>query len=121
MLGTGQRGQLTRARNVVVVQMRLDDVGDAQAPGTGFSEVDVDVSPRIDDGSDGLGVVNDEGADMAQALDHELTHVHAPRIAVAPSAPGGRNRARLRRPDASVVYHRTRRPAIPWSLRDPTP
>jgi hypothetical protein len=48
---SGQRGELPAAGHVVVVEVRLDDVGD---PGIGLArgvEVDVDVAAGIDDGS----------------------------------------------------------------------
>ena len=45
----GQRGEVPPARDVVVVEVRLDDVTDSKVVLAGRIEIDVDVAPRIDD------------------------------------------------------------------------
>ena len=69
----GQRGELAAARHVVVVEVRLEDVADAQAAPGGRVEVDVDVAARVDDRGDPRVLVRDQRRQVAQACDRELT------------------------------------------------
>ena len=48
LLCAGDRGELAGTRDVVVVEVRLDDVRDAQVALMGSGEVDVDVAPRVE-------------------------------------------------------------------------
>jgi hypothetical protein len=59
------------------VEVRLDDVSDAQAIGLGSPEIDVDVASRIDDRSDPLGLIDDERREMAEPVDPILGDPHA--------------------------------------------
>ena len=65
----GQRRELAAARHVVVVEMGLDDVGDAQVVGAGGVQVDVDVAARVDDGGDAGRLVGDERRQVPETLD----------------------------------------------------
>ena len=75
-----QRGKLPAARDVVVVQVRLDDVRDPEAARARRVEIDVDVASRVDHRRHTGRLVRDERAEVAQALDHELLQPHRPRL-----------------------------------------
>ena len=80
LLCAGDRGELAGTRDVVVVEVRLDDVRDAQVALMGSGEVDVDVAPRVDDGCETGVFVGDQRREMAQPFDLELSEEHRPRI-----------------------------------------
>ena len=56
----GQRRELATARDVVVVEVRLDDVGDAQIRVARGVEIDVDVATRVDDAAAPPRLVGEE-------------------------------------------------------------
>jgi hypothetical protein len=64
-----QRGKLAATGDVVVVEMRLDDVADADVRGSGGVEVDVDVATRVDDRRQAGRLVGDERREVAEAID----------------------------------------------------
>ncbi len=74
--GAGQRGQLAGTRDVVVVEVGLQHVADAQAPPRDLVEVDVDVTPGIDDRRLAAGLVDEQRAQVAQARQVELADLH---------------------------------------------
>ncbi len=47
---SGAAGQLERADDVVLVAMRLEDVGDLRSPAVGDFQIFVDITAGIDDG-----------------------------------------------------------------------
>jgi hypothetical protein len=86
--GAGQGRQLAAARDVVVVQVGLEDMGDAEVRVAGGVEVDIDVPPRIDDGGDASRLVRDQGREMSQPLDPELRQAHGRSLHLAHDRPG---------------------------------
>ena len=81
----GQGREVASARDVVVVEVRLDDVADPQAAPGGDREVDVDVAPRIDDRGDPGVLVRDERGQVAQPADRERLEPHRYIITRPPS------------------------------------
>ena len=75
-----QRGQLASAGHVVVVKMRLDDVGDAQVALPGRGQVHVDVPPGVDDRGDARIVVGEQRREVPQTVDDELLDPHRPSL-----------------------------------------
>ena len=75
--GAGQGGEIAGARDVVVVEVGLDHVGDPDVQLAGRREVDVDVPARIDDCGDPGGLVGDEGRQVTEPFDPELADLHA--------------------------------------------
>ena len=71
-----ERGELAATRHVVVVEVRLDDVGDPQVGRPRGVEVDVDVATRIDDGGDARRLVGDERGQVPEPLDPVLRDAH---------------------------------------------
>ena len=76
MTGAGQRGEIAAARDVVVVEVRLDDVGDADIEVAGRREINIDVPAWIDDRGDAGALIGDEGRQMTQPFDPELADLH---------------------------------------------
>jgi hypothetical protein len=76
MLRAGQRCELAGTGYVVVVEVRLEDVRDAEIVLRGLLQVHVDVPARVHDGGNAVRVVGDEGADVPKALDDELAQMH---------------------------------------------
>ena len=76
MRRTGQGRELAAAGDVVVVEVRLDDVGDAQVARPGGLEVDVDVATRVDDRRDTRRLVGDQGRQVAEAVDPRTADTH---------------------------------------------
>ena len=76
----GQRREVAAARDVVVVEVGLDDVGDPQAGGPGRVEVDVDVAPRIDDRRRAGRLIGDQRREMPEPLDPVLGDPHGPSL-----------------------------------------
>ncbi len=72
----GQRGQLPAAGDVIVVEVRLDDVADPDVRGAGGIEVDVDVAARVDDRRQAGRLVGDKRREVAEAIDDELAEQH---------------------------------------------
>ena len=77
VLGAGQGGQVAGARDVVVVEVRLDDVGDAQLVARGIGQVDVDVAARIHDDREPRCLVGDEGREVSEPFDAVAGDLHA--------------------------------------------
>ena len=75
---SGQRSELTAARDVVVVEMRLDDVGDPEIGLAGRIEVDVHVPARVHDRGRAARLVGDERRQVPQPLDPERPNQHRP-------------------------------------------
>ena len=73
---TGQRREVAATRDVVVVEMGLDDVADPQTGAPGRLEVDVDVAPWIDDRGRPRRLVGDERGQMAEPFDPVLGDTH---------------------------------------------
>src|SRR5204863_8157094 len=74
--GAGHGGQLAAPGDVVVVEMRLDDVRDPDIQIAGRREIDVHIAARVDDCGDAGGLVGDEGGEMTAPLDPELANLH---------------------------------------------
>ncbi len=103
---TGQRGELAAARDVVVVEMGLDDVADPQAGRPRRLEVDVDVAPRVDDRGGARRLIGDERRQMAEPLDPVLGDTHGGSLY---RAPGLNVRWRLTRSITQGQAHRLER------------
>jgi hypothetical protein len=84
----GQRGELPAAGDVVVVEMRLDDVADPEIALAGEVEVDVDVAARVDDGGETGRVVRDHRGQVAEPVDRELAEEHRREGTTMPRRPG---------------------------------
>jgi hypothetical protein len=80
MRGASQRRKVPPARDVVVVEMRLDDMRDAHTRGGRGTQVDVDVAPRIDHRGDARLVVDDQRREVAESLDPVLGDTHPTRL-----------------------------------------
>ena len=76
----GQRRQLASAGHVVVVEMRLDDVGDAQVALPGRGQVHVDVAPGVDHRGNARIVVGEQRRQVPQTVDDELLDPHRPSL-----------------------------------------
>ncbi len=74
--GSGQRGEVTTARHVVVVEVGLDDVGDAQVVRSHGVEVDVHVTSRVHHRSDTRDLIDDERRQVPEPLDPVLRDAH---------------------------------------------
>ena len=72
----GQRGKLAAARDVVVVEMRLDDVADADVDLTRGVEIRINVPPGVHHRGDAGGVVGDQRREVAEPLDPEQPREH---------------------------------------------
>ena len=72
----GQGREVAAARDVVVVEVGLDDVADPQTGGPCRLEVDVDVAPRIHDRRGPGRLIGDERRQMAEPLDPVLGDTH---------------------------------------------
>ena len=72
----GQRRELASAGHVVVVEVGLEHVADAQVRGAGRVKVDIDVAARIDDGGHAGVLVRDERAEVAESFDPVLGEAH---------------------------------------------
>ena len=116
----GQRREVAAARDVVVVEMRLDDVADPQIRVARRVEVDVDVAARVDDRRDARRLIGDERREMAEPLDPVLRDAHGrslhrgrDRPADRGGAAGGSGRTGTLRHDGSFepTGQRHRRPA----------
>jgi hypothetical protein len=70
--GARDRSQLPRARHVVVVEVRLEDVADHQIAGRGGLQVDVHVPAGVDDRGQAGRLVGDQRREVTEALDREL-------------------------------------------------
>ena len=92
----GQRGELAAAGDVVVVEVRLDDVADAEVALARGIEVDVDVAARIDDRGEAGRLVGDERGEVAETVDHELSDQHPGEGTPTTAAPGGTHLRRVR-------------------------
>src|SRR5207253_5565834 len=95
----GQRGEVATARDVVVVEVRLDDVGDPDVEIAGGREVDVDVPPRVDDRGDAGGLIGNERREMPEPFDAELADLHRRRLAPLRRAPSSRDEPDVARED----------------------
>ncbi len=84
----GQGREVAPARDVVVVEMGLDDMGDPDVELTGRREIDVDVPARVDDRGDAGDIVGDERRQMPEPLDPELADLHAHERSTGPGWPG---------------------------------
>jgi hypothetical protein len=58
------------------VQVRLEHMRDAQPPGAGGLEVDIDIASGIDDRRDPGGLIDDECRQMPEPLDPVLGDTH---------------------------------------------
>jgi hypothetical protein len=85
-LGTCARLQLTTAADEVVVDVGLEDVGDAHLRGSGRVEVAVDVSERIDEGRDPGPFGDHQVGGVSEPLVDELLNLHRAPPACAPVA-----------------------------------
>ena len=72
----GQRREVAATRDVVVVEMGLDDVADPQAGSPGRLEIDVDIAARIHDRGRPRRLIGDEGGEMAEPVDPILGDTH---------------------------------------------
>ena len=75
-----RRSELVPTRDVVVVQMRFEDVRDAESTRARRVEVDVDVTSRVDHHGDASRLVGDQRAEVSEPLDDELLEAHRPRL-----------------------------------------
>ncbi len=69
-------GQVGVARDVIGVQVSLDDVGDLEAPGLRRVEILLHVAVRVDDGGNAVVLTPDKIGGTADAFDEELLSVH---------------------------------------------
>ena len=76
----GQGGQVPPARDVVVVEVRLDDVADPKVVLARRIEIDVDVAPWIDDRGETRRLIGDQGREMPEPVDRELAEEHRARV-----------------------------------------
>ncbi len=74
--GSGQRGEITPTRHVVVVEVGLDDVGDAQVVRPHGVEIDVDVTSRVHYRGHARDLVDDERRQVPEPLDPVLRDAH---------------------------------------------
>ena len=84
--GARERRQVAAAGDVIVVEMGLDHVRDPEVLLTGGGEVDVDVSPGVDDRRGAARLVGDQGRQVAEPLDPELADQHRPERTTASDA-----------------------------------
>ena len=87
--GAGQRGQLAAAGDVIVVEVRLDDVADPDIGGACSVKVDVDVATRVDDRSQAGRLVGDQRREVAETIDDELAQEHRGERTSARVGPSG--------------------------------
>ena len=74
--GTGQRREFAAARDVVVVEVRLDDADDPQVLRPRGLKVDIHVPAWVDHGGDARLVIGDKGRQVAETTDRELLDAH---------------------------------------------
>ena len=127
-LGAPGGSQLERARQVVVVDVRLDHVGEPPAPGVGDGRDPPRVAGRIDD--DRLAVRGEQVGRVAQAGGEDDLEIHGairhgrpPRTGLAPPSSGadprgaGHDRGEPQREQAHDDPHRG--PEEEWAGPDP--
>src|SRR5688572_17451561 len=85
VVGAGRGGQVPSSRDVVVVQVGLEDMGDPQVEAARLVEIDIDVAPGVDDGGEAGRFVADEGGQMPEAVNGVLADQHPPRVAPDPA------------------------------------
>ena len=99
----GQGGELAPARDVVVVEVRLDDVADPKVVLARRIEIDVDVAPRIDDRGEPRRLIGDQGREVPEPFDAVAGDLHARSVHCTHGRrPGGVGRDRLFRGLAPV-------------------
>ncbi len=76
MRGAGEGGEIPCARDVVVVEVRLDDRGDPQAGGRGRLEVHVHIASRVDDDRRGGRLVHDHRGQVAEPAERVGLDAH---------------------------------------------
>ncbi len=84
LLGAGRRGELAATRDVVVVEVGLEDVADPDVELGGGGEVAVDVAAGVDDDRQPGFLVHHQCREMAEAVKDEPTDQHGRSL-----APGG--------------------------------